>query len=277
MTRAASPKIPAAVFVPGAPAPSGQPSPDAAGACGNRSAGQSGHESVTLPQGGNPVASGMRGVAGEAGEGSALSPAGRAGTAAPETRVDLPLYSYDVVMADPPWPWKTYSVKGQSKSPEAQYDTMSFEDIDALRLGDLLAPGGVMFLWCTWPLIGRQVEAMRAWGLEPKTGGVWAKRTAKGKFRWGTGYVLRSVCEPFIVGALPGHRVRGASTANLIETIEDAAVDGLAREHSRKPDEVYGMIEALTPGMRRADIFSRQRRAGWDGWGKEIGKFEAVA
>ncbi|CAH1671931.1 MT-A70 family methyltransferase [Chelatococcus asaccharovorans] len=186
---------------------------------------------------------------------------------------DLSLFAYDVVMADPPWPWEAYSSKGLAKSPEAQYATMSFADIEALRLGDLLAPGGVMVLWCTWPLIGRQESVMRAWGVEPKTGGVWAKRTASGKLRWGTGYVLRSVCEPFLIGTLPGSGVRGAALANLIETIEDAAVDGVAREHSRKPDEAYALIEALTPGARRADIFARQRRPGWDGWGNELDKF----
>lgn len=189
------------------------------------------------------------------------------------TAISLPLFAYDVVMADPPWPWKAYSVKGHEKSPEAQYETMSFEDIEALRLGDLLAPSGVMFLWCTWPLLDRQIAVMRAWGLELKTGGVWAKRTESGKLRWGTGYVLRSVCEPFIIGALPGHQLRGSSTANLFETADYAAIDGLAREHSRKPDEVYEMIEALTPGARRADVFARQVRAGWDGWGNELNKF----
>lgn len=189
------------------------------------------------------------------------------------TSVNLPLFSYDFVMADPPWEWETYSDKGQAKSPEAQYDTMPFEDIEAMRLGDLLAPGGAMFLWCTWPCMERQMQVLRAWGLKPATGGVWAKRTINGKLRWGPGYIIRTVCEPYLIATLPGHKVRGKSVANLIETLEDAALDGLARDHSRKPDEVYGMVEALTPGLRRADIFARQRRPGWDGWGNELGKF----
>ncbi len=191
--------------------------------------------------------------------------------------IDLPLFAYDVVMADPPWPWGAWSERGQEKSPEAQYRTMSMEAIEALRIGDLLAPGGVLFLWCTWPLIEPQSALVRRWGLEVKTGGVWAKRTASGKLRWGTGYVLRSVCEPFLIATLPGARFRGSSAPNLIETLEAAAVDGLAREHSRKPDEVYALIEAITPGQRRADVFARQRRAGWDGWGDELEKFGEAA
>ena len=189
--------------------------------------------------------------------------------------IDLPPFSYDVVMADPPWPWEAYSAKGQAKSPEAQYATMTMADIAALRIGDLLAPGGVLFLWCTWPLVDRQAEMMRGWGVKPVTGGAWAKRTSTGKLRWGTGYVLRSVCEPFLIGTLAGSGARGAAIPNLIETVSDAVIDGLAREHSRKPDEAYALLEALTPKTRRADIFARQRRDGWDGWGLELGKFDA--
>jgi len=191
--------------------------------------------------------------------------------------IDLPLFSYDLVMADPAWPWAAYSDKGLSKSPEAQYDTMSFEDIEALRVGDLLAPGGVLFMWCTWPLIERQAAVMRKWGVPPKTGGSWRKITRSGKLRWGTGYILRSVCEPFLIGTLPDAGVRGSSIPNLIETIEDAMIDGVAREHSRKPDEAYALLEALSPNARRADIFSRQRRPGWDAWGNEADKFNEVA
>lgn len=168
-------------------------------------------------------------------------------------------FSYDVVMADPPWPWKTYSPKGQEKSPEAQYSTMSLDDIAGLPIGDLLAPSGVLFLWCTWPLIAEQTKLPSRWGLEVKTGGAWAKRTASGKLRWGPGYLLRSVCEPFLICTLPGSGFRGASEPNLM--------DGTAREHSRKPDEAYAMLERVLPAARRADVFSRQSRPGWSGWG----------
>ena len=54
-------------------------------------------------------------------------------------------------------------------------------------------------------------------------------------------------------------------------------IDGLAREHSRKPDEAYSLLEALTPGARRCDVFSRQKRDGWDNWGREANKFSEVA
>lgn len=192
---------------------------------------------------------------------------------------DLPSSSFDLVMADPPWTWETYSTKGAAKSPTAQYDTMSFAQIEDLQLGRLLAPGGVLFLWCTWPLIERQAAVMRAWGCPQRSGGAWAKRTRTGKLRWGPGYYGRTVCEPYLLGRKPGGQlaVKGRGLANLFETFDDALVDGVAREHSRKPDEVYRALEDAAPAARRADIFARQERPGWFGWGRELGKFDGAA
>ena len=190
---------------------------------------------------------------------------------------DLRMFGYDVVMIDPPWPWGAYSAKGLAKSPEAQYRTMTLPEIAALPVGDLCSDGGLIFMWCTWPLIHEQAPMLRRWGFTPVTGGAWGKRTESGKFRWGTGYVLRSVCEPFLVGSLGGLTARGSRLINMIETVENAVIDGLAREHSRKPDEAYSLLEALVPDARRADVFARQRRPGWDAFGDQLDKFDEVA
>lgn len=187
-------------------------------------------------------------------------------------------FGYDVVVVDPPWHFELRSARGEAKSPQAQYATMGLDDIMALPVGDLVAPGGVVWMWCTWPLVAGGVHAavMRRWGIEPKTGGVWAKRTASGKLRMGPGYILRTVCEPFLIGTLPGADWHGASIRNLIETVEAISLDGVAREHSRKPEESYALIEAAMPKARRADLFARQSRVGWDAWGDEAGKFDSI-
>lgn len=183
-------------------------------------------------------------------------------------------------MIDPAWPSEMWSAKGYRKAPEAQYKTMSMADILRLPVGTLLKPRGVAWIWCTWPLlvkgrIGNMIE--HAWGLEPATGGAWAKRTKTGKLRWGTGYLIRSVCEPFIIATKApnrAHGFRGRSAPNLIETMHEAVLDGLAREHSRKPDEAYALIEKIMPAQARmADIYARQVRPRWIGWGLEMGKF----
>jgi N6-adenosine-specific RNA methylase IME4 len=188
---------------------------------------------------------------------------------------DLRPFSFDLVELDPAWRYKLWSAKGEAKSPQAHYPTMSLEEVKALRVGDLVAPEGVVILWCTWPLvaIGAHVEVLNAWGMQPVTGGGWSKRTVNGKSQWGTGYVARSLHEPYIIARLKGAKWIGASFPNLVETLEAEAIDGLAREHSRKPDEFYALVEKAWPEARRASLFSRQRRKGWEVWGNEVDKF----
>jgi N6-adenosine-specific RNA methylase IME4 len=153
---------------------------------------------------------------------------------------------------------------------------MPLQDIAALPVGDLIAPGGMVILWSTWPLVatGAHVEVLKGYGLRPVTGGGWAKRHPSGKLRWGPGYIVRSLHEPYIIATLPGSDWSGASFPNLVETLESVSVDGLAREHSRKPDEFYSLVEKAWPEARRVSLFSRQSRPGWSTWGNEATKFD---
>ena len=176
--------------------------------------------------------------------------------------------SYDLIMADPPWRFDLYSDAGEAKSPQAQYATMTIAEIAALPVSYLAAGDALLWLWATHPMIDRQIEVCRAWGFRYATSGVWVKRTTGGALSFGTGYRLRSASEPFLIGVIGNPK-----TARTVRTV----VEGVAREHSRKPDEAYAAAEILMPGARRADLFARQRRPGWDGWGNEIEKFEVVA
>jgi N6-adenosine-specific RNA methylase IME4 len=191
----------------------------------------------------------------------------------------LPMFGFDLAEIDPPWTFRLYSAKGEEKSPQAQYTTMELDEIAALPVGDLLAPGGLCIVWLTWPLVaaGAHVPVILGWGLLPVTGGGWAKRTESGKLRWGTGYIARSLHEPYVIAKLPGAKWKGASFPNLIETFEGVSVDGLAREHSRKPDEFYHLVEQAWPEARRVSLFSRQSRPGWTTWGLEKEKFDGEA
>jgi N6-adenosine-specific RNA methylase IME4 len=194
------------------------------------------------------------------------------------TPTGLPARAYQVVKADPPWPWQARTPRGHGKSPEAHYRTMPMDEIADLRLGDLVAPGGVMLLWATWPELDQQIAMLSRWGLTYVTGLAWAKRTRSGKSRWGPGYIARSLCEPILLARTPGRlQWCGASFPNLIEELEGELVDGVAREHSRKPDELYRRVEQASPGARRADIFVRQRRPGWEPWGDQIDHFRGAA
>jgi N6-adenosine-specific RNA methylase IME4 len=169
---------------------------------------------------------------------------------------------YDIVVADPPWTFKSYSLKNQGvgKGARAQYALMSLDEIKALPVGDLLGRHGFLFLWTTgWAMATQQAhDVARAWGCEPKTEAVWVKRTINGKVRMGTGFIARSMHEPVLI-CTKGKPGRLGFPSMF---------DGLAREHSRKPDEFYALLKAKTPGRRRADLFSAGAvHHGFKGWG----------
>jgi N6-adenosine-specific RNA methylase IME4 len=144
---------------------------------------------------------------------------------------------------------------------------MTAEDITSLPVGKLAAPDCCLFLWATWPMLTDAIEVMRAWGFVYKSGGVWHKRTSGGKTAFGTGYRVRSACEPFLLG-FTGNPRNSRSERNLIE--------GAVREHSRKPESAYEWAERYLPNVRRCELFARQERPGWESWGDETGKFEAA-
>ena len=176
----------------------------------------------------------------------------------------LELYAYDTIMIDPPWDYENWSAKGEAKGPRAQYKTMSDTAIRALPVGDLAAPDCLLWLWATSPKLDLAMDCLRGWGFTFKTAGAW------NKCKWGNGYIWRSVCEPVLIGASGQPRIRGKDLPNLfVET---------SRGHSRKPDVAYAMAERMMPSARRrADVFSRQTRPGWEACGDEVGKFDGEA
>jgi N6-adenosine-specific RNA methylase IME4 len=181
---------------------------------------------------------------------------------------DLPPLSYDVIVADPPWDFKNYSPAGTAKGADPHYSVMSLEAIKALPVGLLARGDCLLLLWtCGWAIAtGQAQEVARAWGFIPQSEMVWRKLTASGKPRMGTGYRVRTLHEPILVATI------GHPTHKPLPSL----FDGIAREHSRKPDEFYGIVTEHTPAaLRRADLFARETRPGFDGWGNEVGKFDA--
>lgn len=182
---------------------------------------------------------------------------------------DLRPLSYDVIMADPPWSFDNWSIGGNAKNAKAQYDCMPLAAIAALPVGHLARGDAWLWLWATYPMLPQAVQVMAAWGFPYVTGGTWVKRGTSGKLAMGTGYVLRSCSEIFLLGKHGSPRTCSRSIRNVIEAPR--------REHSRKPEEAYTMAEDLFGPARRADLFSRTSRPGWDAWGNETVKFDAAA
>jgi N6-adenosine-specific RNA methylase IME4 len=178
---------------------------------------------------------------------------------------DMRPLSYDLIMADPPWLFSLRSAKGEAKSAQAQYSCMSLADIKALPVGHLAAPNCLLWLWATNPMLDQAFEVISAWGFKFKTAGHWSKKTVNGKQAFGGGYILRCAGEPFLI-ASNGE----PQTANNVRGL----IEGVIREHSRKPEEAYAAAELLIPNARRADLFSRQKRAGWNNWGDQSSLFD---
>lgn len=178
-------------------------------------------------------------------------------------------FSFDVIMADPPWLFELRSEKGEAKSPLAQYSCMPTPEIAAMPVGHLAAGDCWLWLWATWPMLPDALTVMEAWGFKYVAGGPWVKRGKSGKLAFGPGYILRTCGEVFLLGKTGSPGTFTKSQRNIIESPR--------RQHSRKPDEAYDAAEKLFgPDARRADLFSRQNRPGWVSWGDEVGKFDSA-
>lgn len=178
------------------------------------------------------------------------------------------LFGYDLINIDPPWPYELYSEKGQAKSPMAHYKTMPLPEIAALPVGQWARGDCLLLCWGTFPLINKQIEIVEGWGFVYKTCFVWHKVFASGESAIGTGYRVRSMCEPIIVATIG--RPRHTALPGLFK--------GERREHSRKPEKYFSVVEQCCPLLTfRADVFGRQSRPGWDIYGDESTKFDGVA
>ena len=166
--------------------------------------------------------------------------------------------SYSVIYADPPWTFKVYSDKGKGRSAEAWYETMTTNDIMNLNVPSLAAPDCVLFLWVTDPFLRIGFEVIDAWNFTYKTVGFYWAKTPTTWF--GTGYWTRANPEQCLLATKGRPKRQNADVPKLLLSPR--------REHSRKPDEIYHLIERLCPGPY-LELFARQRRPGWDALGNE--------
>jgi N6-adenosine-specific RNA methylase IME4 len=181
---------------------------------------------------------------------------------------DLQPHTYDFIMSDFAWKYRVRSEKGQAKSAQAQYRVMPLEEIKGLPVLDLCTENAIHWMWATNPMLDQAFEVMKAQGFIFKTAGTWLKTTKHGKIGFGTGYILRSSNEPFLIGTRGNPKTTKSVRSGFM---------GLARRHSEKPDEAYIAAERLMPKARRLELFSRTNRPGWDHFGDEAGKFGDAA
>jgi N6-adenosine-specific RNA methylase IME4 len=172
---------------------------------------------------------------------------------------------YSVVLADPPWTYSNWKGKDNGAA-KAQYECMTVPEIAALPVGDIVAPNAALLMWITFPKLaeGDHLPIFKAWGFRPVTTlFVWVKRYRNGNPYCGLGFYSRSGAEPCILG-VRGKSPRRRPLDRGVRQVLEAPVG----RHSAKPEEQYPRIEALFEGPY-VELFARQRRPGWDGWGRD--------
>lgn len=184
---------------------------------------------------------------------------------------------FGTILADPPWQFQNRTGK---MAPEhkrlARYGTMTLQDIIELPVHLYAAERSHLYLWVPNALLPEGLRVMQAWGFEYKSNIVWHKiRKDGGSDGRGVGFYFRNVTELILFG-VRGKGVRtlapGRRQVNLLGTRK--------REHSRKPDEIYDLIEECSWGPR-LELFARTRREGWTVWGNEapddVNRFNGVS
>jgi N6-adenosine-specific RNA methylase IME4 len=170
-------------------------------------------------------------------------------------RTKPPVGKWPILVVDPPWP---YSNRSDDISHRAAlpYPSMSIEEIKALRLP--ATDDCILWLWTTNAFMHDAFHVLEVWGFAPKTILTWVKN------RMGLGDWLRGQTEHCILA------VRGKPIVTL--TNQTTLLHAPMREHSRKPNEFYTLVEALCPGSK-CELFAREQRSGWDTFGAEAGRF----
>jgi N6-adenosine-specific RNA methylase IME4 len=203
--------------------------------------------------------------------------------------IDLrPSGGFSLIMADPPWRFDNWSEAGEEKNATAHYGCEGIDWIKSLPVSALAAPDCLLWLWATNPMLPEALACIDAWGFTYKTAGTWVKRTTRGKDAFGTGYVLRSANEPFLIATRRAPKTT-RSTRSTIPTYDDGfhsvanggdwpagsiTIEGRVGAHSEKPEEGYAACDGLMPGARKLELFSRKNRPGWSAWGNETGKLD---
>jgi len=182
---------------------------------------------------------------------------------------------FNIIYADPPWTFKTYSEKGkEKKSAELHYDCMKIEDIYNLPIQNISAEDCVLFLWVTNPMLEQGLQTIKEWGFTYKTVAFnWFKKNKiADSWFWGLGYWTRQNTEMCLL-ATKGHPQRinkGIHQVIDFEQFDTEPIFTKLREHSRKPDEVRNRIVELCGDVPRIELFSRNQYDGWSVWGNEV-------
>lgn len=168
---------------------------------------------------------------------------------------------YKIIYADPPW---SYSDKNCNGAVGSHYKTMNLYDIKNLPVKDIVEKDCVLFLWATYPMLKEALEVGEAWGFKYKTIAFqWVKLNKKnGKPFFGLGRWTRGnteCCLLFVKG-------KPTRVSNSVFQLIQSPI----QQHSKKPHEAREKIVTLMGGVKRIELFAREKSEGWDAWGNEV-------
>jgi len=175
---------------------------------------------------------------------------------------------FGTILIDPPWRFtnRTGKVAPEHKRLR-RYRTMSFQEIADLPVHELAKTTCHLYLWCPNALLFEGLSIMKGWGFKYKTNLVWYKiRKDGGPDGRGVGFYFRNVTELLLFGVRGSMRTLppGRSQVNIMISRK--------REHSRKPDEAYEIIQRCSPGPY-LELFARETAEGWTQWGDELATY----
>ena len=186
-------------------------------------------------------------------------------TAADDFLARVGTNKFQTILADPPWQFQNRTGK---VAPEhrrlSRYETMTLDDIKALPVSHATAETAHLYLWVPNALLPEGLAVMMAWGFQYKSNIVWHKvRKDGGPDGRGVGFYFRNTTELVLFG-VKGKNARtlapGRRQVNILRTQK--------REHSRKPDEFYDIVESCSPS-EYLEMFARGSRKGWTTWGNQ--------
>jgi N6-adenosine-specific RNA methylase IME4 len=190
-------------------------------------------------------------------------------TAAQDFLQSVPRIGYGTILADPPWQFQNRTGKVAPEHKRlSRYQTLTLQDIKEIPVWLAAAEQSHLYLWVPNALLREGLEVMSAWGFEYKTNIIWHKVRSDGEPDGrGVGFYFRNTTEMVLFGIRGKLRTLapGRRQVNIIKTRK--------REHSRKPDELFDIIEACSPGPF-LELFARGQRPGWDQWGNEASNYE---
>ena len=158
---------------------------------------------------------------------------------------------YRTILADPPWDIQ----QGGNYGAINHYGLMSLAQIKTMQISDLAAPDAHCWLWVTNATLRAGFDVLEAWGFKPRSVFTWIKP------RMGLGVYLRNATEHVLLGTRGKAPVLFKAQPNWLF----APLQG----HSHKPEELYVIIERVSPGPY-LELFARRHQPGWDAWGNEI-------